>query len=163
MSVRVEKLLKEYPMLIRERNCLAHQIAHFRGVTAEDVIQSMYTPRMDGERVQTSGTSDKTAQIALSYQERMDRINREWFDHLENKLRILNEELQFLESALGSLSKKLPDIMRDMVIGQMPWDSLSDKYFVSRRMIGKYRKKAIEELDVLYERRDKETAAYILS
>ena len=162
MSVRVEKLLKEYQMLIRERNCLAHQIAHFRGVTAEDVIQSMYTPRMDGERVQTSGTSDKTAQIALSYQERMDRINREWFDHLENKLRILNEELQFLESALGSLSKKLPDIMRDMVIGQMTWDSLSDKYFVSRRMIGKYRRKAIEELDVLYELREQETAAYIL-
>jgi len=162
MSLRVEKLLKEYPMLIRERNCLAHQIAHFHGFTAEDVIQSMYTPRMDGERVQTSGTSDKTAQIALNYQERMDRINREWFDHLENKLRILNEELQFLESALGSLSKKLPDIMRDMVIGQMTWDSLSDKYFVSRRMIGKYRRKAIEELDVLYEHRDKETAAYIL-
>ena len=162
MSVRVEKLLKEYPMLIRERNCLAHQIAHFRGVTAEDVIQSMYTPRMDGERVQTSGTSDKTAQIALNYQERMDRINREWFDHLESNLRMLNEELQFLESALGSLSGKLPDIMRDIVIGQMTWDTLSDKYFVSRRMIGKYRRKAIEELDALYEHRDKETAAYIL-
>jgi len=162
MSARIEKLLKEYPKLKRERDCLAHQIAHFRGVTAEEVIESMYTPRMDGERVQTSGTSDKTAQIALNYQERMERINREWFGHLENKLRVLNEELQFLEAALGSLSKKLPEVMRDMVIGQMTWDALSTKYYVSRRMIGKYRKRAIEELDSLYEVRDKEVVAYIL-
>ena len=162
MSARVEKLLKEYPKLIRERNCLAHQIAHFRGVTAEEVIESMYTPQIDGERVQTSGTSDKTAHIALYYRERMDRYNREWYQHLENKLRMLSEELRFLESALGSLSKKLPDIMRDMVVEQMTWDALADKYFVSRRMIGKYRRKAIEELDVLYENRDRDTAAYML-
>ena len=34
----------------------------------------------NGERVQTSNLSDKTAQIALDYQERRERINREWYE-----------------------------------------------------------------------------------
>lgn len=44
------------------------------------VIGEMYTPRQDGERVQTSNLSDKTAQIALDYQECRERINREWYE-----------------------------------------------------------------------------------
>lgn len=162
MSVRVEKLLKEYPMLIRERNCLAHQIAHFRGVTAEDVIQSMYTPRMDGERVQTSGTSDKTAQIALNYQERMDRINREWFEHLEHRLQRLTDELSFFESALDSLSGRLPAIMRALVIRQSTWDSVQEEYHIGRATLSAYRKQAIAELDELFAAQDKAEAAYLL-
>ena len=162
MSARIEKLLKDYPKLVLERNCWAHQIANFRGVTAEEVIESMYTLHADGERVRTSGTPDMTAQIALNYQERMDRMNGDWFEYLENKLRVLNDELQFLELALNALSGRLPDIMRDMIIGQMTWDALAGKYYVSRRMIGKYRKKAIEELDGLYETRDRATIAFML-
>lgn len=162
MSARIGKLLKEYPRLKRERDCLAHQIAHFRGVTAAEVIQSMYTPLMDGERVQTSGTSDKTAQIALNYQERMARINREWFEHLENNLRALNEELQFLEAALSTLSGSLPEFMHDMVIERMTWDALECKYHISRFTVSTYRKKAIAELEVLYAAHEKEVVAYML-
>ena len=51
MSVRIEKLIAEYPDMVRDRKCLAYQIAHFRGLSAEEVIESMYTPRQDGERL----------------------------------------------------------------------------------------------------------------
>ena len=75
MSVRIEKLIAEYPDMVRDRKCLAYQIAHFRGLSAEEVIESMYTPRQDGERVQTSSLSDKTAQIAMNYRDRLNRMN----------------------------------------------------------------------------------------
>jgi hypothetical protein len=162
MSARVEKLLKEYPTLIRERNCLAHQIAHFRGVTAEDVIESMYTPFMDGERVQTSGISDKTAQIALNYQERMERINREWFEHLEHRLKLLTDELSFFESALDSLSGRLPAVMRALVVRQSTWDIVQTEYHIGRATLSAYRKQAIAELDELFAAQDRAEAAYLL-
>ena len=162
MSARIGKLLKEYPKLKRERDCLAHQIAHFRGVTAEEVIQSMYTPRMEGERVQTSGTSDKTAQIALNYQERMERINREWFEHLEHRLKQLTDELSFFESALDSLSGRLPAIMRALVVRQSTWDSVQAEYHIGRATLSAYRKQAISELDELFAAQDRAEAAYLL-
>ena len=100
MNKRLERMLKNYPAMVRERDSLAHQIAHFKGLTAEEVIESMYTARSDGERVQTSTLSDKTAQIAMNYQEKMERINREWYEHLERKLRTLNDEISFFKSSI---------------------------------------------------------------
>ena len=59
MSARIEKLIAEYPDMVRDRKCLAYQIAHFRGLSAEEVIESMYTPQQEGERVQTQCQKDK--------------------------------------------------------------------------------------------------------
>lgn len=162
MSKRVEAILKSYPEMVQKRNCLAYQIAHFKGLSAEEVIESMYTPRQDGERVQTSTISDKTAQIAMVYQERRERMNREWYEYLEAQLKALNDELLFFEAALDSLSGRLPCIMRDMVIDHLTWNELAQKYYVSQRMIGKYRKKAIAELESLYADRETKDIAFLL-
>ncbi len=162
MSKRVEAILKSYPEMVQKRNCLAYQIAHFKGLSAEEVIESMYTPRQDGERVQTSTISDKTAQIAMVYQERRERMNREWYEYLEAQLKSLNDELVFFEAALDSLSGRLPCIMRDMVIDHLTWNELAQKYYVSQRMIGKYRKKAIAELELLYTDRETKDIAFLL-
>ncbi len=162
MSKRVEAILKSYPEMVQKRNCLAYQIAHFMGLSAEEVIESMYTPRQDGERVQTSTISDKTAQIAMVYQERRERLNREWYEYLEAQLKALNDELLFFEAALDSLSGRLPCIMRDMVIDHLTWNELAQKYYVSQRMIGKYRKKAIAELESLYTDRETKDIAFLL-
>ena len=162
MSKHIEKLLKEYPRMVQERNCLAHQLAHFKGVSAEDVIDTMYTAHHEGERVQTSGTSDKTAQIAMNYQERMEKINREWYEQLEKRFVIVSDELQFFESALASLSGRLPEVMHDLVVEGMTWQALADKYFVHISMIGKYRKKAISELEAMYAAHENSIVAFML-
>ena len=162
MSKRVEKLLKDYPQMVQERNCLAYQIAHFKGLSTEEVIESMYTPRQDGERVQTSILSDKTAQIAMNYRERTERINREWYAHLANELYILEGKLQLLEAAINALSGVLPDLMRDMVVDQMTWEQLAEKYHMSRATVGRQRQKAIQEMEALYEENEKKVIAYML-
>ena len=163
MSERVEKLLKAYPEMVQKRDCLAYQLAHFKGVSAEEVIASMMTPKADGERVQSSGLSDKTAQIAMTYRDRQDRCNREWYEWLEKQWQILNDEVVFLESAICSLSGRLPKIMYDMVINRMTWNALAEKYYVSQRMIGKYRRNAIRELEQMYAEHDLQEATFMLS
>lgn len=162
MSTRIEKLLKDYPKKLQDRDCLVHQLAHFKGLTAEEVIDSMYTPRQDGERVQTSNISDKTSQIAMVYQERRERLNQEWYEQIEKELQAVNEEIVFLESAIDSLSGKLAAIMRDMVINRLSWNELAERHYVSRSMIAKYRKKAMRELESLCSKRDADTLRFML-
>ena len=143
MSARVEKLISEYPQMLREKKCLTYQLAHFRGLSPDEVIASMYTPRHEGERVQTSGTSDKTAQIALNYESRMVRLNREWYEHLEKQLWELTDELNFFEGALRALPVNLSQIMWDLVVEDMTWDTVADIHHMSRANVGKLRKRAI--------------------
>ena len=50
-----------------------------------------------------------------------------------------------------------------MVIEGMEWQELSEKYDVSHSMIGKYRKKALEELETIYSIREHSDTAFMLS
>jgi hypothetical protein len=155
--------MQEYQQMMMERICIEHQIRKFQGITEEEMIDSLQFSQPDGERVQTSGVSDKTARIAVSYKDKMDRINKEWQAHLEKKHTVLMEELIFFESAVFSLSGNLPEFVSDMVIKGLTWDDLAAKHHISRTMVAKNRKKAIRELENLYAIHDKEMAEYILS
>ena len=149
--------------MVMKRTCLENQIKNFRGITEEEMIDSLQFSQPDGERVQTSGVSDKTGRIAVSYKDKMDRINKEWQAHLEKKHVILVEELIFFESAIYSLSGILPAFISDMVVKGLSWDDLAAKYHISRTMVAKNRKRAIRELENLYAIHDKEMAQYMLS
>ena len=162
MSRQIEELLKSYPAMLQKRNCLVYQLAHFKGISAEEVIESMYTSRQDGERVQTSSLSDKTAQIAMVYRERQDRLNREWYEYLEQQLRLTNDELACLEAAIRSLPGTQAEIMWDMVVEQMKWDAIEQKYRISHTTLYRQRQRAISELEKLYARREHDLAAYLL-
>lgn len=163
MNNRLERMLKNYRAMVRERDSLAHQIAHFKGLTADEVIESMYTAHSDGERVQTSNLSDKTAHIAMNYQEKMERINREWYEHLERRMMYLVSEIQCFESALDTLPERQAAIMKDMIVGGITWDALCVVHHVSRTMIAKYRRRAIARLSEIYDQNDQATVDYLLS
>ena len=163
MTGRVEKIMQEYRQMVMERSCLENQIKNFKGLTELEMIDSLQFSQPDGERVQTSGISDKTARIAVSYKDKVNSINKEWQEHLEKKHAVLMEEIIFFESAVLSLSGILPAFISDMVIKSVSWDDLAAKYHISRTMVAKNRKRAIRELETLYAIHDKEMAEYILS
>jgi hypothetical protein len=142
---------------------LKSQLSNYKGVDLRDVIESMCFRRPDGERVQTSSTSDITAKTAMSYRQIGNRMSDEWYLYLIDRHETLQEEIEFFENSIKRLSGKLPEVMQDMIIEKLLWDELVLKYCVSRAMIGKYRQKAIKELDGLYELRDTQVESYILS
>lgn len=162
MSERIEKLIKEYPAMIRERDCLRYQIKNFQGATDRDIIDSMNFGAPQGDRVQTSNISDKTASIAIVYHDRVERINQDWLAHLSTKLATLEDELNFLQAAIRSLTGELADFMEDLVVNGMTWDSLEGKYHISRRTVSNYRKRGIRQLEDLYAIHEKEMATYLL-
>ena len=163
MRERIEVLIRDYQKNKMELKCLEHQIRNFRGISENEMIDTMYFTQPEGERVQTSGVSDKTAKIAMSYRERMDAINEEWYQHLEKQYFSLAEEISFFESAVKALPGEMGEIMQDIVFSQASWEEVADKHYVSRRTIGRYRQKAIDELVVLYEKHEAEMTAYMLS
>lgn len=162
MSERVERMIKDYPSMVMERDYLRHQLANFQGVTEEEVIDSMTFSSPEGERVQTSNITDKTASIATTFRDRVRRINQDWIDHLCTKLLALEEEIDFFHSALQAISPELAPLMWDLTVERMTWDAVEAKHHISRFTVSKYRKKAICELDSLYAVHDREMAEYIL-
>ena len=93
MSERIEQLMRTYPDKRLELKVMEMQLRHFAGITEDEVIHTMYFTQPEGERVQTSRTSDKTASIALNYRDRQERINREWYEYLFHQYEVLQEEL----------------------------------------------------------------------
>ena len=162
MSRRMDEIVKEYQEMIRKRDCLAYQLAHFRGLSAEEVIESMYTPQQDGERVQTSNLSDKTAQIALNYRKRRERINREWYEELEKELQMINDEVTFFEAAVFALPEKIRGAISALFIDQETWDTVQADFHIGRATLSAYRRQALRILENLYADRERLQTAYLL-
>lgn len=160
--METEKLFKEYRSWKKDMGLLEFELSRFEGVPYEDVIRSMCLGRPQGERVQGGGASDKTGNAAVKYRQVKERLDDDWFDYLLGRYQAVKEELEFFEYAVGQLSGRLPEVVRDMVMEDMTWRELSEKYSVSEAMIGKYRKRALAEMKELYLMRERTTGQYLL-
>lgn len=159
----VEKLFKEYGNWRRDLGILEFELSRFQGVPYDDVIESLCFSNPQGDRVQTSGVSDKTGEAAIIYRQVKNRMDDDWFDYLLERHKTIKEEKGFFEYALRQLSGKLPEMICDMVAEQMSWQELMVKYNVSHAMVGKYRKKAVDELQVIYSMRNQHSEMYMLN
>ena len=160
--MRAERMIKEYPNLKRELSVLEFQLSRCEGIDYDTVISSLTFSKPEGERVQTSGVSDVTARAALAYRKVADRMSDEWLSYLAGQYGQIKEELDFFEYAVGQLSGRLPEVVRDMVMEDMTWREMAEKYNVSETMIAKYRKKALAEMKELYRIREKTAGRYLL-
>lgn len=162
--MRAEAMFKEYMTMKKELSVLQFQMSQFKGVDENDLILSMqFSHPEGGDRVQTSNISDKTASVAMNYRQIMERENDEWFDFLFNRYRYVSEEVAFFESSVATLPGNLGGVILDLVGGELTWENIAMKYHVTTAMVAKYKKKALKELEAVYELRDRQTEAYILS
>ena len=160
--MEIEKLFKEYRNWKKDMGLLEFELSRFEGVPYEDVIRSMCLGQPQGEKVQGGGTSDKTGNTAVKYRQVKERLDDDWFGYLLGRYRAVKEELEFFEYAVGQLSGRLPEVVRDLVMEDMTWREMAEKYNVSETMIAKYRKKALAEMKELYRIREKTTGRYLL-
>lgn len=159
----VEKLFKEYDKWKKDMKFLEFELSRFQGVPYDDVIESLCFSNPQEERVQNNSISDKTGKTALIYRQVKERMDDEWFEFLLERYQSLKEQTDFFEYAVEQLSGRLPEVIRDMVMEKMSWQELMIKYRVSHAMIGKYRKKALEELQMIYTLRNQHSDNYMLS
>lgn len=162
--MRAEAMFKEYGIMKKELTVLQFQMSQFKGVDENDIILSMqFSHPEGGDRVQTSNISDKTASVAMNYKKIAERENDEWFSYLWNRYRYISEEVAFFESSVAALPGNLSGVIKDLIGGELTWENIALKYHVTTAMIAKYKKKALSELEAMYEVRDRQTEAYILS
>ena len=154
MNKHLVRVLDNYPRLVIERNSLVQQLTHFKGVSVEDVIDTMYSTKLDGEYMRATRLPDKTGFIAVNYEERREQINHDWREYLEKKLARMNEEINFLEVSIDALYEPLRSVMKDMLLNGHTWDYLEEAYHVSRTTISRYRKKALAEMSAFYDLRE---------
>ena len=161
--MKAEEMFRSYAARKQEVDLLKFRITNFRGIDADEVIKSMCLAKPEGEKVQEGETSDRTASVALNYRRTADRLEDEMFDGLLEQYRRKKAEIEFFHYCVSRLSGKLPEVITDMVVEGMDWQELSEKYGVSHTMIGKYRRKALKEMDVFYEIREKNDMEVMLS
>lgn len=159
----VEKLFKEYDKWKKDMKFLEFELSRFQGVPYDDVIESLCFSNPQEVRVQNSSISDKTGKTALIYRQVKERMDDEWFEFLLERYQSLKEQTDFFEYAVEQLSGRLPEVIWDMIMEKMSWQELMIKYRVSHAMIGKYRKKALEELQMIYTLRNQHSDNYMLS
>lgn len=163
MREEIRRMFCEYPIRKEELAILKFRITNFKGIDADEIIESMCFANPQGERVQTSGPLDRTASVAIKYRKVADRMEDELFDGLLEQYKKQKEEMEFFHFGVDRLSGKLPQVIRDMVFEEMEWQKLEEKYRVSHTMIGKYRKRALQELEVIYAIRERSETAVMLS
>ena len=108
-----------------------------------------------GKRYYRPGGQGKEQQVK-------ERLDDDWFEYLLGRYQAVKEELEFFEYAVGQLSGRLPEVVRDMVMEDMTWREMAEKYNVSETMIAKYRKKALAEMKELYLIREKTAGRFLL-
>ncbi len=161
--MNAETMIKEYHNMKRELSMLEYQLQNFAGVDTNEVISAMSFYHPDGERVQTSSLSDKTAKVAMTYRKVAENMDHEWFSYLQKRYEENIDDISFFEYSITKLSGKMKFFIHDMVIEELSWSELMGKYNVSHSMIGKYRKKAVKELNDIYSFSEQQLEKYLLS
>lgn len=148
MDTKVEHLLKNYHEIKRSLDRLNFEIETFRGLGYAEVITALTFTNPDGERVTTSGVSDKTSRIALAYKESTDKLNCEEVKALVVRYNEQKREMDVLEYCITLLEPKLSEVITDMFINKMTWDGMCAKYHISQSTLARYRKSGVAQIAV---------------
>ena len=163
MKGYVEKMISEYPQMVREREHLKRQIETQEFLSADELICAMGFSHPDGERVQSSDLSDKTARIAMGYREKLDRINNELVVPMQKRYAALDTEISFLEASIDELPEDMTIAMHELVIDGFSWEEVAANLYISITKLQKLRRAAIEYLVRAYQKRESQLAGELLS
>lgn len=165
MKGYVEKIITEYPDMVERRKAVKAQLESLKDtqVSLDDIIEALTFSHPEGERVQTSGVSDKVARIAMTYRDHQERMNAEMVTYWIGRYDHLNQEITFLEKSIHQLPPDLSSVMDDLVIKDMTWDETSQNLNISITTLQRMRKQAIDHLVRVYQKRESEESKRLLS
>lgn len=162
--MRAEQMIMTYPAMKKELEVLAFEIEQFKGIDEDDMIEAMvFRQHHDLDRVQTSGTSDRTFSTAINYKKAVDRENKERLKFLMDRYWYVREELEFFERCVLLLPEELKNLMTGFLFEGKTWDAMEAEMHISRRTVGNYRNRAVRALNESYRMRDDTECAYMCS
>ena len=145
------ELLENYRSDTRKMAVLSYEIEHSPYVSPEEIISAMNFTRGDELGVMTGYISDKTAQIALHYQNRTDAINRESVINLVTKLEAMKSERERLHHYISLLDERQREVLRRQYMEGERKEAIAKSLGIVVRTVDKIREKAEAELVRMYE------------
>lgn len=142
---------------------LDKQIKSCEFISADELITTMAFSHSDGERVQSSDLSDKTAKIAISYQRKLDRINEELVMPMIKRKEALEEEILFFQDSVNHLPEDILEMSQAIFLDGMTWEEAESCFYTNSWGIRNCRKRAIDCLVRSYQIRASQTEAFLLS
>lgn len=152
----VTQMLKGYRELQRKTLQLEFEITNYIPIaTGTDIIDSMTFGKAmdDGFNIIHNGhVSDKTAQIAVSYADKAERLNIKHKQELEDELRSINMEMLRMEYYIGLLEEKHAKVLRLLYYDGLTLVKTAESAKISLDSVKSYRKAGILSLVDMYNR-----------
>lgn len=89
--------LEHYNQMRAEIDTLTFELENLAKVKDAEIIEALTFTGPSGERVQTSGTSDKTANIALNYQKKLTQLEKDAQEEISTRLLALRKIVERLD------------------------------------------------------------------
>ena len=147
--------MRNYKEVVATINMLKFELQHFQGVTDEEAIEALTFKNENVERIQTSGTSEKTARVGLIYKEYAKRINSESKTEVINTIVPLESEIKMLETAVEGLSYQECNVIKELYFTNKSLSQVAGELAMSERSVRYIRDAAIKRLNAIYGRFNK--------
>jgi len=142
-------MLENYGELTRQAAQLEFEIQHYRPiVTSEDVIDTMtfgQNPNVMANYTKNR-TSDKTADIALSYNERVESLNIKELDTLRDDLHAVTVQMARIRRYISFLKKQQSDVLTKIYIEGIGVLNTAEALGLSRATVHRSRTLGIEKI-----------------
>lgn len=123
---------------------MEHFLENYKPISENTVIQSLVFEKNESERVSSSPSKGRGELLALTFREKMESENREYFDSNLQKYLSLKADLDFFEQSVSRLDREYQGLVKDLVFKGLTWDEVIYKHKMSRSTIARKRKLAIE-------------------
>lgn len=148
----VLNLLKNYNSMKLEQESLQFERSRLEQMKAEETIEAMTFTSPLTERVDSSGISNKTADIALNYKQCHVELKARLLSEVDSRLHWINDTLERLDFYIDSLEAHQASILRDYYFEGFTWRELQDLRGVTDKTLMKHRDDALKALVLRYSR-----------
>lgn len=138
-----EYILKNYHQIKREVKVKKALLEITLSETQEDIIEAMNFQRFQGEKVNHSQVSDKTASIALDYKGVREKAVRE----LQRDIRERKLELLKVDTAVGALEEKEQRVITGIYVDRKSRVQLCRELYISEGTLNRWRKKGVDSIN----------------
>lgn len=144
--------LQDHNKICKEISVLEFELKALLPIDSNDLIESMTFMHLAAETVQSSSISDKTASIALNYQQIGQTQVHEAVQQIFVQLNQSKLQVERLELYLSTLAPEISDILRQHYFDELTWEEIANRNCSCLRTIKNRRERGIEQLTKLYEK-----------
>ena len=148
----VEKMLKDYQQNKRIMAANAEAIELFVPLTDDEVLEMLNFGSRGELQVQNTNISQKVARISETYKRAANSWNKEALQAMMAEYQAALAEVSFVDYSIRQLPEREREIMSMFVVKAAAWTEVCNASHLSNAMVGKYRRKAIEQMSQVYAR-----------